>query len=767
MIFRKALKKLREKKLLNNKATKIAIASILIIIFIIGIVFSVIYSLRICDKLFVEQYEDVFGVLCQIVISLIACIVSILGIAISIQNDEIYAVPIRRFNKIRKGLRFSILQIVVISLVLSIIGITMFALKLYLTCAYFLTMLVLFCTVACFCEIPFMCKNEKAIFNAINKSLEIAIVEQRELASDLKTIIKNLITGESSLKNTYLRFARKNDAEYNKYLLLKLLELQCDYSFELSQLDDNEKSKKSERLVVNIKDVLSFKDDFDAMSITQNDLWSYQHLITRVLFRTSEILGSNKKTMHLIYDTLPFLEGYSNKYHEKFMLSIAIRMTSASIANGDLSFLNELKRVCSSWQYTFAKGGALTTIFAISSVHLYYLCTSARNVTQEFKERIIKFIQSSPIIDSIQTSSWSDLYGCFLQDFRLNISEFLHYFNENENNWDMRIYDAHAHFVVMDIRYALTWFLANLFSSYTVMTYDYKGLLSIDTSYHKILQNIGDEILKNSKAKEEMLESIKFFNKKEEFHFFNMSEERTHRFANFISDLHKKSLYETIENASNVDINQLSKNYREKLEASLKQEWGYNDTIDTKDISPQYLKIIVEKKSEAINYEEVLSSYLIEQSKLKIDSDINKKVIKKSELTSVLESIKGNKKIYATESMRYEIGRTMMEKGGASCITYVKSTILSGYNIIVGGELSFGFNANLSIKELNRSQIAEKAEEYKTQDGHYIYDGAFLNREETEECVEKQYALLELELTYKLNMDGIEIYKISYFDDEE
>ena len=203
------------------------------------------------------------------------------------------------------------------------------------------------------------------------------------------------------------------------------------------------------------------------------------------------------------------------------------------------------------------------------------------------------------------------------------------------------------------------------------------------------------------------------------------------------------------------------------MEASLKQEWGYNDTIDTKDISPQYLKIIVEKKSEAINYEEVLSSYLIKQSKLKIDSDINKKVIKKSELTSVLESIKGNKKIYATESMRYEIGRTMMEKGGASCITYVKSTILSGYNIIVGGEFSFGFNANLSIKELNRSQIAEKAEEYKTQDGHYIYDGAFLNREETEECVEKQYALLELELTYKLNMDGIEIYKISYFDDEE
>ena len=230
-----------------------------------------------CDENFIASYSSLVSVLCQIVISVACCIVSVLGIAISLQNEKIYGISRRRFDKLRVDVHFSILGIIIWALVLSVFSIAAYSFELYLTCIYCLILLIAFCFVACLSEIPIMCHREKSILNAVKKKLKIEMATGEDLSLDLKTVIKNIITEDYSIKKLYSVFKSKRNKKYNKELLIKLLEIHCDYAFELAKLDEGIRDKKAERLVENIKDILSFKEDFDVIQITDNEIWSYQH----------------------------------------------------------------------------------------------------------------------------------------------------------------------------------------------------------------------------------------------------------------------------------------------------------------------------------------------------------------------------------------------------------------------------------------------------------------------------------------------------------
>jgi hypothetical protein len=294
-----------------------------------------------------------------------------------------------------------------------------------------------------------------------------------------------------------------------------------------------------------------------------------------------------------------------------------------------------LKRVCSSWQYSINKGGALTTVFALTSVHLEYLYTSARNVTQEYKEQIRKFIEDTSVMEYCKTTSWSVLYSRFLDHFSLNAEEFLYYFKLNEDGWDMRIFDSHAHFVVMDEKYAIMWFLANLFSTHLVWNYDYNNLLSIDSASHGTLQHVGDQILKDESTQERMLRFVTFFLKDKDFKSFKIDEERHHRFETFVSNLHRKDIDKLIIETESIDTKELAKAYEVTVSDSLKKEWGYSGDFDLNETPPKFLKTMIEVKSFAMNYAEVLSDYLSSQIMFEIERSIPKKEVLYSKLSAL------------------------------------------------------------------------------------------------------------------------------------
>ena len=87
----------------------VAYSVVLIALAFLGLV-SVNYSIKVCDENFITGYSGLVSVLCQIVISVACCIVSVLGIAISLQNEKIYGISRRRFDKLRVGVHFSILH---------------------------------------------------------------------------------------------------------------------------------------------------------------------------------------------------------------------------------------------------------------------------------------------------------------------------------------------------------------------------------------------------------------------------------------------------------------------------------------------------------------------------------------------------------------------------------------------------------------------------------------------------------------------------------
>jgi len=727
---------------------------------------SIKCSIKLCDEKFIASYNDLVSLLCQIVISVACCIVSVLGIAISLQNESIYGISRRRFDKLRTGLHFSILSIVIVALLLSLLSIVAYSFDMYLTCIYFLILLVIFCFVACICEIPIMCHREKSILNVVKKKLKIEMATGEDLSLDLKAVIKNVITEDYSIKKLYNNFKSRWDKKYNKRLLITLLEIHCDYAFELAKLGEDIRDKKAERLVENIKDILNFKEDFDVIKITNNEIWSYQHLITRVLFRTSEIESSRSKMVHLIFDSLPFIDYYKDKEHKRFVMSIVIRMISASLTNENLSFVYELKRVCSSWQYSINKGGALTTVFALTSAHLEYLSTSAQNVTQEYKDQIRKFVEDTSVIENCKTTSWPVLYSRFLEHFSLNLEEFLYYFKLNEDGWDMRIFDSHAHFVILDEKYAIMWFLANLFSTHSVCNYDYNNLLSIPPAFHGALQRVGDQILDDDSTKERMLKFVTFFLKDKDFESFEFDEKMNHRFEAFVRALHKKDVEKLIVETESIDMYELAKTYEIAVGESLKKEWGYSEDFDLNETAPKFLKVMIELNSFAINYAKVLSDYLSSQIMFEIERSIPATLVLYSRLSALKEFVEQEKVLYVSEIAKRDIKQMLSESALEDKVEVISfnSSILGRHYVLCNTPMKFGCKIGIRIEKLTKQQVSEKAEEYKAQDGRYIYEGAFWSREELERIIEKQYAILILELKYQVNGGELTAYRIKYVD---
>ena len=114
------------KKEKKEKTTKIKVAgncsfvwyNILLIIILVGTtVFSIV------DKYYnliawPAGYENVIGVSSQIITAIVTLVVSIIGIAISLQNEEFFGVKITKLYALRVTKHYAILNIIVTSILL-------------------------------------------------------------------------------------------------------------------------------------------------------------------------------------------------------------------------------------------------------------------------------------------------------------------------------------------------------------------------------------------------------------------------------------------------------------------------------------------------------------------------------------------------------------------------------------------------------------------------------------------------------------------------
>ncbi len=766
---------------MSKNKTFVIINVALVALIVVGIFFSVIDSC--CWD--IKWAENGIDVLCQIITSAVFFVSSTIAISISLQNDECFGVPVKKFNRLRANYHYSIMGIVICSIAFVVASIVFYILELMFATIAVAVSAIVFCLYISVVEIPLMTKSEKALIAVVKKRLafEFDKVLGPQMASDnpknLKNVLKHLMVHEYNLETTY-NYLKSQDDEFNKYLLLKLLEIHCDVAFELEQVQDKTlRYKITDRLIDNIRGILNF--NFDLTLVLGDEILQYKYLITRVLFRTLETEEGREKTAHMLAHYISLLNYTKTEgVKKKFVLQIVISMVSITVASNNFVLAEFIRKECSEHSYSLGKPDALSMLFGLMSMHFYYLSTSAHDATKELKEGIARFIDSNAIVENTKTRSWRQLYAKFAENFSLDFVEFLYYFNENDHNWDVPLYGGGAHVWVLGDEYALTWYLAHLFNSQNGYNYDYSKLLEVNPGIEYHIKKIGDSILEEQpvlKFPQKMINIVQFYIPKiKKFEWFELFEEREKRFSTFIESLHKKDFEKRFEEAKIAKKEEIVDRYRTQVSAKITQDWGYDASISLEGSSEKFLRVMTQKISEAVNFDDVMVDYFVSNIRHELWTHINKTVLKRDENFAIClgEYLKSHL-VAITKQSEYAILHYI--RGEACEGTYrdavakaqkIESQLMQEHTLFFGN--NFGFNFEISTFEavdLNEEQVSEKVEQYKRADGQYIFEGAFLSREEIEKYVRAEYIVLTVGIRYNIVSDASEIITVDLYPDDE
>ena len=763
-------------KIKNKPVEFIAINVILAVIILASL------SLSIVDKMKWHIYwgnGDTIGVLCQIISAITFFVGSIIGIAITLQKEQIFGISYREFNKLRGPYKYSVSVIIVLMVLLSVLNVTFYIADLIIACLGVSLISIVFCIYVTFKEIPLMMKNEKALLKVVEEKLYVELNNSKDfvLSGETLKVIKYLSCYDKyTIKTTY-EFFKKNDEEYNKQLLLKLLEAQEQMAFELSAIENKEELIKiAGAIYSNLKDILFF--NFDLTEELKGEAKENTYHITRTLFRLEELSEFSKKTTDLIATILIMIDQIKSQEKKEFILSIGLPMISISVTTGNFSFAKAIRKKFSEFKYLLPSYSGLATLYSVISLHLYYLCNDAQNVTQTLKDDINAFIEFNGIDDGTKIQSWKSLMEFSMEDYCVKLKDLILYFELNAHNWDVNINDAEAHFVILTKRYMLQWYLVCLFHSYNYWNFQYDTLLWGDKDIEFYLKDIGDKIYANGNKPcftEEMTQMEKFYGfDSRDLCWLDIDNEGSQGFFNFINKLHIKDLIDRQKRAEDIDNQELAQLYKEKITKGITSEWGYDPQIEIKD-SPKYLNILIEKDSDALNYQDVVANGIVRSIFNYIAKKINCRII--------------NRDIHYDENIEKLLecsDRLHFMTGGFTCAHFIKDQTLKERflifirrlkriesNILKGNsffaENSFAFNcyvSDLQVNELDSEEISKQTEEYKRTDGQYIYDGALISREELEKTIKNLFCVLKIEIRCEIKAEQDTIFKINLFKDE-
>ncbi len=349
---------------------------------------------------------------------------------------------------------------------------------------------------------------------------------------------------------------------------------------------------------------------------------------------------------------------------------------------------------------------------------------------------------------------------------------FCYYFSASEKNWDVPIY-FECQWVQLDREYALNWYLTQLLNSYTYTDFDFT-VLCLDEHCKFYLKNFGDKCFDENKkfiVSERMKSILKFYGiEKEPLQYFLSMEEMTHSLFEFINTLRKEDLRIDATKAESKKNEEIANKYKKAVVSAIQSEWGFDPRVEITSDN-KAMAILIEKSSRAINYEEVMTDTLIRSVLHELRSNIIPKTIKKdTNFEKELDTILKDNFAYIskpTQRIKYFIKDTSIQKAfDVMCEQAIsfESQILLG-NVLVK-DRSFAFNLEIvecSARDLSAEEISEEAEKYKRADGQYVYEGAFLSREEIEQYVGKKYAVLKIVLRYQMQWNNDAIVEIKIF----
>ena len=718
-------------------------------------------------------YSEVVGVSSQIITSIISLVVSIIGIAISLQNEEFFGIKITTLYSLRVTKHYSTLAVIIISILLCALNMAFYMLGLTIAAIGTLLVAFVFLIQVVWSEVPIMSKKEDALLRILKDNIIVCYLNNREATKDLKDAVRYLLY-RKNLKEIYNNFKDPSDCEYNQYLLLKLLEYQHDLAFEIkTKYDGNEQRNIADSLIENIFDVIFC--NIDISNETYTEICKNKHLLTRVLFRVHELPSIKELWLSKVRGLFQCLEFTSKdtKQWDDLISDILIILVSRTVKDGDFTIIKSIRHQLSCSDYCLDKENPALNVFAVLSMFMYYLSCSDQDVPNELKSKISDFLIESGIEGDTKITSWKELFQKAASSFKVDYAQFISLASRSSETMEYFLYGNGAKYVVLHGYYFSGWYFAHLFNAQKIHGINFADFCNAYPEAKTHLLDFGKNCINDSGEfvpTNEMNKIIKFYSDSDEpFVLFKIDEERDHNFFNFINTIRYEQLSENVAKAELVNNDAFAEKIRKSIESSLTNEWGFDSTLPIENQS-RYFSVMFEKMPEAINFEDTISSYCKES----VISDL-KKSIKRTVLVNGNDFEDGIRKIlaqnpkYTTTSIKKTIpyffisDETLKAQFLQACdsMDEIESQLLGNMFIVLENGFKFNFAfEKIEITELSEDEISKKADSYQRADGQFVYEGVFLPRETIVEFLKKRYVVLTVIMKHQVISSEGSIYKL-------
>lgn len=721
-----------------------------------------------------EEYCDVIGVSSQIITTLISMVVSIIGIAISLQNEEYFGVTITKLYALRKECHYSIQNIIIISIVLSALNLTFYMLDLTVAAIGSLLVAILFSLKVSHSEIPMMAKEETAILKIIRTNLICCYINKNEATKDLKDSIKHLLYNKN-IAEIYKLLKDDKDERYNSFLLLKLLEYQHDFAFELKNItDESELIKISDSLLENVIDVTlrDFKFNDDAF----NEIVKNKHLLTRVLFRIHELPISHNRMLQRVeglFQTLTFSSA-TTMDQDKLLSSIIIILASTTVKKGNFSILKRIRKQLSSSDWGIRDISPALNVFAILSMHLYYLCNSEPDVPAELKKEIENFInENGTIEENTKIVSWKKLFSKASRKFAVDYEEFIKLSLMNSNSLEYWLYSNSARYVIFDAGYLTRWYLTNLINSDNIHFFDFNALLDKHPDIKYFIKSFGDACFNDDKIfspTETMKNIINFYgDSTKAFSIFSVIEERDHKFFDFINKIKIEKLESDAEQAKNINQYDFCKKIKTNIEKTVVNEWGFDSSISINN-SERSFSVLIEKFPEAINFEDSMMDFCTEGVLQDITNSCDVfKIYNDKNFETNIKSILCKKLEFVTSSVKNTIPHFYIHTEELKQLFFNVCNPLKEFTSKILGletlvtQNGFSFNCvvdKVEMRPLTEEELSVQVDKNRRSDGQYVFRGAFLPQEEITKIIDKKFCVLTVVVRHQVNCSKNTVFEI-------
>ena len=322
-----------------------------------------------CKIICPEELQSAIGVAMQIITALAAVVISIIGISISLQNEEVFGTKTTKLYNLRSEKHYSVKCIVIISIALCTLSTIFYLGKWFWMVLGMLAATIVFLLQVVCSEVPIMMKNHKAIINILKGNLVRCYLNVTEAEKDLKDPMRYLLYKET-INQVYKDFKDSTDDKYNTYLILKLLEYQCDLAGDLiERYSDAEKAEIASSLLDNVCNILyrSLEEVPDEAYISIEES---KHLLIYTLFRIHELPSMQKRFDSKICGLMLDLSSAAtaNDQRCRLIADVLIVLSAVSVEMGDLSVVKAIRHQLSEYHFCLERECYALEVFNIISI---------------------------------------------------------------------------------------------------------------------------------------------------------------------------------------------------------------------------------------------------------------------------------------------------------------------------------------------------------------------------------------------------------------